>query len=79
MGTLLGPNCPLIEFKKLFLPGPKWLSEAKHFKKKHGENTHRIHRTETFAYIYHRFMPNVGEYTIHGSYGIQTKREKYFP
>ena len=26
-----------------------------------------------FAYIYHKNQPNVGKYTIHGSYGIQTK------
>ena len=26
-----------------------------------------------FTYIYHRFMPNVGKYTIHGSYGICTQ------
>ena len=23
-----------------------------------------------FAYIYHKNQPNVGEYTIHGSYGV---------
>ena len=25
--------------------------------------------TGIFAYMYHRFKPNVGKYTIHGSYG----------
>ena len=24
-----------------------------------------------FTYIYHRNQPNVGKYTIHGSYGIE--------
>ena len=32
--------------------------------------THRIHGTGIFTNIYHEFMPNVGKYTIHGSYGI---------
>ena len=27
-----------------------------------------------FAYIYHRNQPNVGKYTIHGSYGIASYR-----
>ena len=30
--------------------------------------THRIHGTGIFSYTYHEFMPNVGKYTIHGSY-----------
>ena len=33
-------------------------------------NTHRIHGTRIFTYIYHKSKPNVGKYTIHGSYGI---------
>ncbi len=33
--------------------------------------SHRIHGTGIFTYIYHRFMPNVGKYTIHGSYGYR--------
>ena len=31
--------------------------------------THRIHGTGIFAYIYHKNQPNVGKYSIHGSYG----------
>ena len=31
--------------------------------------THRIHGTGIFTYIYHKNQPNVGKYTIHGSYG----------
>ena len=23
-----------------------------------------------FTYIYHRFKPNVGKYTVHGAYGL---------
>ena len=33
------------------------------------DKTHRIHGTGIFTYIYHTNQPNVGEYTIHGSYG----------
>ena len=33
-------------------------------------NSHRIHGTGIFTYIYHKSKPNVGKYTIHGSYGI---------
>ena len=32
--------------------------------------THRIHGAGIFTYIYHRFKPNVGKYTIHGWYGL---------
>ena len=28
-----------------------------------------------FTYIYHKFEPNVGEYTIHGSYGNRYLRK----
>ena len=35
------------------------------------EATHRIHGTGIFTYIYHRNHPNVGRYTIHGSYGLE--------
>ena len=31
--------------------------------------THRIHGIGIFTYIYHKNQPNVGKYTIHGSYG----------
>ena len=31
--------------------------------------SHRIHGTGIFTYIYHNNQPNVGKYTIHGSYG----------
>ena len=31
--------------------------------------TRRIHGTGIFNYIYHKIQPNVGKYTIHGSYG----------
>ena len=31
--------------------------------------THSIHGTGIFTYIYHKNKPNVGKYTIHGSYG----------
>ena len=30
---------------------------------------HSIHGTGRFSYIYHENQPNVGIYTIHGSYG----------
>ena len=30
---------------------------------------HRIHGIGIFTYIYHKNQPNVGKYTIHGSYG----------
>ena len=32
--------------------------------------SHRIHGTGIFTYIYHKNQPNVGKYTIHGSYGF---------
>ena len=32
----------------------------------------RIHGTGIFTYIYHENQPNVGEYTIHASYGYGT-------
>ena len=32
--------------------------------------TDTIHGTGIFTYIYHRNQPNVGKYTIHGSYGL---------
>ena len=32
--------------------------------------THRIHGTGIFTYICHKNQPNVGKYTIHGSYGL---------
>ena len=31
--------------------------------------THRIHGTGIFTYIYPKYQPNVGKYTIHESYG----------
>ena len=34
-----------------------------------GFQSHRIHGTGIFTYIYHKNQPNVGKYTIHGSYG----------
>ena len=35
--------------------------------------THRIHVWYIiFTYIYHRNQPNVGKYTIHGSYGLSS-------
>ena len=30
-----------------------------------------------FTYIYHKNQPNVGKYTIHGSFGIEEKQPKY--
>ena len=39
-------------------------------------NTHRIHGTGIFTYIYHKNQPNVGKYTIHGSYGITIKQSQ---
>ncbi len=33
--------------------------------------THRIHVC-FFTYIYHKHQPNLGRYTIHGSYGLYT-------
>ena len=30
--------------------------------------------TGIFAYIYHRFVPNVGQYPIHGSHGVMGPR-----
>ena len=30
-----------------------------------------------FTYIYHKFEPNVGESTIHGSYGVHIKQTNY--
>ena len=33
-------------------------------------SSHRIHGTGIFTYIYHKHQPNVGKYTIHGSYGV---------
>ena len=33
-------------------------------------HSHRIHATGIFPYIYHKCMPNVGIYPIHGSYQI---------
>ena len=38
--------------------------------KKTSSNTHRMNGTGIFTYIYGKFKPNVGEYTIPGSYGI---------
>ena len=38
-------------------------------------STHRIHRTGIFTYIYYKNQPNVGEYTIHGRYGYNSKRK----
>ena len=35
----------------------------------HSKVTHRIHGTGISTYIYHKHQPNVGNYTIHGSYG----------
>ena len=32
-----------------------------------------------FAYIYHKNQPNVGKYTIHGSYGNVNKIQKMGP
>ena len=32
-------------------------------------NSHRIHWTGIFSYIYHKNQPNVGKYVIHGWYG----------
>ena len=32
-----------------------------------------------FTYIYHKFKPNVGKYTIHGSYGVQPPNQNWFP
>ena len=31
--------------------------------------SHRIHVTGIFIYMYHKNQPNVGNYNIHGSYG----------
>ena len=31
-----------------------------------------------FTYIYHRFMPNVGKYSIHGAYGSKIKPKDLF-
>ena len=28
-----------------------------------------LHGTATFAYMYLKFKPNVGKYSIHGAYG----------
>ena len=36
--------------------------------------SHRIHGTGIFTYIYHKNQPNVGRYTIHGSYGFHDQR-----
>ena len=33
---------------------------------------HSIHGTGIFAYIYHKNQMNVGKYTIHGWYGLQS-------
>ena len=33
-------------------------------------NTHMLHGTGIFTYIYHKNQLNVGKYTIHGSYGM---------
>ena len=30
-----------------------------------------------FTYIYHKFEPNVGESTIHGSYGVHFKQTNF--
>ena len=35
------------------------------------EDSHTIHGTGIFTYIYHENQPNVGKYTIHGWYGIE--------
>ena len=32
--------------------------------------THRIHGAGIFTFMYHKHQPNVGKYTIPGSYGI---------
>ncbi len=36
----------------------------------------RIHGTGIFTYIYHKKQPNVGEYTIQGSYGYLMRFNK---
>ena len=47
---------------------------------KKSTQTHRIHGTGMFTYIYHKFRWNVGRYTIHGSYGKFKKLSlKSFP
>ena len=44
--------------------------------------SHRIHGTGVFTYIYHKNQPNVGKYTIHGSFGyvkiIRSRRPSRF-
>ena len=39
------------------------------FQQKTNLFAYRIHGTGIFPYIYHKNQPNVGKYTIHGSYG----------
>ena len=43
-----------------------------HWQLKHNDSdiTHRIHEWYIFTYIYHKIEPNVGEYSIHGLYGL---------
>ncbi len=31
-----------------------------------------LHVLGIFTYMYHRFKPNVGKYSIHGAYGLYT-------
>ena len=38
--------------------------------------THRIHGTGIFPYIYHKNPPNVGKYTINGSYGKSPQKNE---
>ena len=40
---------------------------------------HRIHGTGIFTYISHKNLPNVGEYTIHGSLGFPTLKVRSKP
>ena len=42
---------------------PQFFSEIKQLV------THSIHVWHMYTYIYHKYQPNLGKYTIHGSYG----------
>ena len=39
--------------------------------------THKIHGAAIYGNIYHPYTPNVSIYTIHGSYGLVHKAEKF--
>ena len=59
-------TCPQVAMKS------SWLVDRGFSPRNNGLiNTHSIHGTGIFSYIYYKNQPNVGKYTIHGSCGIR--------